>query len=131
MNRMRLFAIILRIVSIMLMSAIFAVVLPREMMNTIHEALGLGPLPQGLIVDYLARTLSLFYALHGAVLFYLSLKPERYVQFLRFYLWLSGCFALTVLLIDIAIGMPLQWILCEGPFALVLVTILLFLLKEE
>jgi hypothetical protein len=131
MSRIKVFAIVLRMLSILLMLGIVGVFLPDSTMNSVHQSLGLGIMPEGRIVDYLARMLSLFYALHGAILFFLSLNPQPYLQFLRFYLWLSAFFALTILAIDIVVGMPWYWTLFEGPFALLLVVILLFLLKEE
>ena len=43
--------------------ALVAVFMPYSWMDTIHQALGMGTLPAVPIVGYLARSLSLFYAL--------------------------------------------------------------------
>ena len=64
--------IILRLSGIMLVTAFIAVFLPYEMMARIHEQMGLGHLPQIPILDYLARSVSLFYGIHGVMILYIS-----------------------------------------------------------
>jgi hypothetical protein len=58
------------------------------------------------VVEYLARSLSVFYAVTGALCLVLATDPERYRPLVRL---LGAAFALTsvVLLgIDLAAGMP-------------------------
>jgi hypothetical protein len=122
--------IILRLLSVLLMFALFAVFLPVETMGRIHLLLGLGEMPISPIVEYLARSVSLFYALQGFILWYISSKPEVYLKFLKFYLWISYPFAIGLFFIDLNAGMPLYWIGGEAPLALVLITLLLLLVKR-
>ena len=85
-------------------------------MNAIHERwLGLGPLPAGPIVEYLARTLSALYAMHGAVLVALSMNVDRYRPLIRLVGRLHVIGGAVFLAIDIAAGMPWWWTLNEGP----------------
>ena len=55
--------VILRVLGGFALGAIPAIFLPYSWMNAIHDFMGLGDLPNAPIVSYLARSLSLFYAL--------------------------------------------------------------------
>ena len=61
------------VVGVGLMSAIIPVFFPVDLMATLHQWLGvwgeLGDFPDAPITIYLARSTSLLYALHGAVMF--------------------------------------------------------------
>src|SRR5262245_2018331 len=92
------------------------IVFPLSGMNYVHERyLGLGPLPSGTIVEYLARTLSAVYAVHGAVLVGLSLNVERYRPLIAFVGLLHVVAGITFLGIDVSAGMPWFWTVNEGP----------------
>ena len=65
MNSKRLLKLILQINGGVMSMALFAVFLRHDQMAAIHEWLGLGNFPEGIIVDYLARSLSAFYAIMG------------------------------------------------------------------
>jgi hypothetical protein len=92
------------------------IVFPLSGMNFIHDRyLGLGPLPPGPIVEYLARTLSAVYAVHGAVLVGLSLNVERYRPLIAFVGLLHVLAGITFLGIDVSAGMPWFWTVSEGP----------------
>jgi len=112
MKRLQLF---LRIFAIAPMSAAFAAVLPMGVMDRIHQAIGLGPIPQGPIVEYLARSTSMFYALHGVLLWYIASDLIRYRDLFRFYLRVSLLFAAGLFFTDLSAGLPLRWTLVEGP----------------
>ena len=71
-----------------------------------HRWLGLGELPASPIVEYLARSLSAFYALVGALCLVMAADLERYRPLVRF---LRAAFALwsaAMLWVDLAAGMP-------------------------
>src|SRR5262245_39979482 len=88
---------------------------PGSGLNFVHDRyLGLGPLPPGTIVEYLARTLSAVYALHGAVLVGLSLNVERYRPLIAFVGLLHGLAGIVFLGIDVSAGMPWYWTYSEG-----------------
>jgi hypothetical protein len=92
------------------------IVFPLSGMNVIHDRyLGLGPLPSGVIVEYLARTLSTVYAVHGAVLVGLSLNVGRYRPLIAFVGLLHALAGITFLGIDVSAGMPWFWTANEGP----------------
>ena len=82
----------MRIAGIMLITALGAVFLPYEIMDRIHQQLGLGKLPDAPILDYLARSVSLFYAMHGAIVIYISFNLMKYLQFLKFLCYLGHFF---------------------------------------
>lgn len=70
---------LLRLIGASLLLALPAVVLPPSTMDAIHrDALQLGPLPDAVIVQYLSRTASLLYAMHGALMVYVSFDVPRY-----------------------------------------------------
>jgi hypothetical protein len=131
MKKLSLLKIVLRILSILLMFGFVGVILPHETMARLHHQLGLGNMPEGPIVSYLARSVSLFYAFHGVILYYLSGKPEKYLGFLTFYLWASYPFGIALLFIDIHAGMPSYWTYSEGPMLFVLITFLLMLVRRQ
>src|SRR5215831_7751773 len=85
--------------------ALVAVVMPSTWMAATHRWLGLGEMPTGPVVEYLARSLSAFYAVMGALCLVLATDLERYRPLVRF---LGAAFALmrVVLLgVDVAAGM--------------------------
>src|SRR5262245_63765930 len=88
--------------------SLFALVpgfVPFSWMAATHRWLGLGEMPTGPIVEYLARSLSAFYALVGALCLVLAADLERYRPLVRF---LGVAFALMSLVlfgVDVAAGM--------------------------
>jgi hypothetical protein len=95
--------------------ALFAVVMPYSSMDATHQWLGLGRLPDQPIVGYLARSLSAFYALFGAFMWYLSFDLHRHRPTLCFLGVTTVVFGLILLGIDWFEGLPLFWRLWEGP----------------
>lgn len=122
--------LVLRAFSVLPMTAVFAAMLPVAAMDAIHRYIGLGSLPQGPIVEYLARSTSLFYALHGALLWYLASDLRRYRDFFWFYLWLSLLFAVGLFLTDLSAGLPVHWTLAEGPAVAVFVGLVMWLFRR-
>jgi hypothetical protein len=91
------------------MLALGALVLPRSWMASIHAWLGMGELPSGPIVGYLARSTSLLYACHGALLIFASFDMQgqrRLISFLALTAILQG---LIMLGVGLAESMPLWW----------------------
>jgi hypothetical protein len=121
---------LLRAVGVALILSLPAVVLPYRAMNRIHaDVLQLGTLPDVVIVHYLARTASLLYAVHGAILLFVSFDVNRYRPLIRFLAVLNGCFGLAACGVDICYGMPLWWAAWEGPL-IVLVAVVVWLLAS-
>lgn len=111
---------ILRLIGLSAILAIFAVVMPFSWMRGIHEYMGLGQMPEGPIVEYLARSLSALYALVGFVFWYVSYRVEEHLGFVRLLGILFLVFGIVLLGIGVKSAMPMAWILLEGPPAILL-----------
>ena len=121
--------LVLRIIGTTSCLALLAVVMPYEWMNAIHVWLGMGVLPQEPIVGYLARTLSAFYALYGALLWYLSFYTITYRPVIRALGFLTTGFGVILLGVDWSEGLPWFWKWFEGPFAIAYGILILILTK--
>lgn len=106
--------LILRLSGALLVLAFIAVFLPYEIMNVLHNQMGLGKLPQIPIVDYLARSVSLFYGIHGVFVIYISFNIRHYVKFLKLLCILGFIFGVTIFFIDLNAQMPAYWSYSEG-----------------
>ena len=105
---------ILAIVGCGLLVAAVAVFLPVETMAQWHRWLGLGEFPDAPITRYLARSTSLLYAVHGALMLYVSFDLKRYWPLVVVFGWLHVVIGLTMLGIDLSSPMPLYWTAGEG-----------------
>jgi hypothetical protein len=94
--------------------ALGAVFFPFEWMNAIHQRCGLGELPREPIVSYLARTASLLYALHGAVILFIALDVRRYWPMVRFLAILAIAHGALLAFIDLREALPGWWQAIEG-----------------
>jgi len=112
--------IILRISGIMLITAFGAVFLPYDTMARMHQQIGLGNLPHLPIIDYLTRSVSLFYGIHGVMVLYISFNLMRYLQFLKLLCYLGFVFGIALFIIDIKAPLPNSWAYTEGPSILIL-----------
>ena len=122
---------LLRVLGAMDLAALVTVVLPWRWVAEIHQRTGLGALPAGQIVDYLVRTTPALYAVHGALLLYLSFDVVRYHPLIRFLGWLMMAHGLLLVFIDVQAGMPLWWTICEGPIFATLGLAMLLLPRHE
>jgi hypothetical protein len=106
--------------------ALAAALAPRPWIVLAHDWCGLGSLPDGPVVGYLFRAASLVFALHGAVLLFVSTDVARYWRLIRFLAVLAVVHGALLVGIDTAEGMPGWWRWAEGPgFAATGVVILL------
>lgn len=122
---------LLRITGIVMVIALVFVFCPTNWMDSIHQILGLGPLPAGPIVEYLARTESALYAFLGLLLLFLSTDTTRYQPLIRWMAWITIPISIGVTWLDIKLALPMFWIVGEGPFTLLLGMILLFLTNSR
>jgi hypothetical protein len=107
---------LLRLIGGVELCAIPFLLFPYPWMNTVHDrALGLGPLPGAPVVEYMARSLSGLYAVHGALVFRLSFDVVRFRPLIGFLGWLHLALGLVVVAIDFTAGLPWWWIAGEGP----------------
>jgi hypothetical protein len=112
----RLLKLVLRIIGSAALLALFAVIMPYSWMNAIHKWLGMGELPSEPIVGYLARSTSAFYALLGGLMWVVSFDLHRYRPVLIYIGAAVIFFGVALFAVDLLEGMPLWWILGEGPF---------------
>jgi hypothetical protein len=107
---------LLRLIGGVELCAIPFLLFPFPWMNVVHDrALGLGPLPSAPVVEYMARSLSALYAVHGAIVFRLSFDVVRFRPLIGFLGWLHLALGLVVVAIDFSAGLPWWWIAVEGP----------------
>ena len=128
MNRSeKALAVLLRLAGVLLMTAVIPAVMPFAWMKDIHRQLGMGELAEGPLIGYLTRSLSAMYAMHGAVLFFVSWDARRFLPVVKCLAVLAVLFGIGMLVLDVLVGMPMFWMLCEGPFIVVLGGVLLWL----
>ena len=70
---------------VMTLCALPAVFLPTAWMDAFHRNLGLGALPEGPIVQYLARSVSALYAAFGSLTLILALDLVRYAPLITWW----------------------------------------------
>ena len=107
--------LLLRFVGVTALFALFAVFMPASWMATTHRWLGLGEMPTGPVVEYLARSLSAFYAVLGALCLVLTTDLERYRPLVRFLGVAFALMSVVFLGVDLPAGMPWWWSASEGP----------------
>ena len=123
----RILVWLLRVSGAMTLTALGAVFMPYEWMNLIHQRLGMGDLPNMPIVGYLTRSVSALYALHGALLIFVSLDVHRYLPIVRFLGWAGVVMGVLLFGLDRAVGMPVPWANLEGPFVVAISVVILVL----
>jgi hypothetical protein len=119
--------VLLRASGVLLLTAVIPAAMPLAWMQEIHRQLGMGELPDGPIVGYLTRSLSALYAVHGGLVFFVSLDVRRFLPVVKCLAVLSVVFGIGMIALDVAVQMPLFWVVCEGPFIVVLGGVLLWL----
>jgi hypothetical protein len=116
----RILRFFLRYIGSVSLLALLAVFMPYRWMDAVHRWLGMGTLPPDPIVGYLARSLSLFYALLGALLLYCSFEPRRHRPVLCFLGAAFAFFGLVMWGVDFVEAMPPFWKHLEGPMVIVM-----------
>ena len=109
--------------------ALIPVFMPVSWMAATHRWLGLGEMPTGPVVEYLARSLSAFYALVGALCLLVASDLERYRPLVRFLGVAFALMSLVLLGVDLAAGMPWWWSASEGPGGVVFGALLFVLAR--
>ena len=104
---------LLRISAVVLLTALVPAVMPFAWMQEIHRSLAMGELPEGPIIGYLTRSLSAMYAMHGALLFFVSCDVRRFLPVVKC-LAVLAVFGIGMLVLDVVVGMPLSWVVGEG-----------------
>jgi hypothetical protein len=99
----------------MMTLAFAAVVLPTSGMVAIADWLGVGPLQQSALTEYLTRSLSTLYGALGVLHIYLARNVVRHLDVVVVLGWLTVLAGAIVTAIDFAVGMPPYWSWGEGP----------------
>jgi hypothetical protein len=107
--------LLFRFVGAVLLLALVAVFLPTDTMARIHAALGLGEMPRGALVEYLTRSLSALYALHGGVFLLMASDLRRYREMAIYFGAGDIVFGCLVFGIGLRAGLPPLWLFSEGP----------------
>jgi hypothetical protein len=115
----KVLVILLRFVGVGSLFALIPVFMPMSWMVATHRWLGLGEMPTDPVVEYLARDLSAFYALVGALLLVMASDLERYRPLVRFFALAFIVLSILFTGIDLAAGMPWWWTASEGPGGIV------------
>jgi hypothetical protein len=114
-QREKLVQLLLRLIGLIVLTALIPMVFPASWIRSLHQLAGLGDFPEEPISWYFARSLSLMYFVHGAIVFALSTDVRRYWPLIRMLGWLNLAIGTCILLIDFNSGMPLWWTALEGP----------------
>jgi len=131
MNRAeKILAWLLRATGAVMLLALITVVMPFAWMDFIHRQIGMGKLPDAPIVEYLTRSASALYAVHGALLIFAASDVRRYLALIRFLAWVAILFGPVMIGIDLVAGLPLRWTVCEGPFILAIGVVFLRLTQR-
>ena len=129
-NGVLFFIIFLRVMGTASFFAILFIYVPHSWMDSVHKYLGMGPLPTGPIVGYLARSTSAFYTFLGGLLWVCSFDLERFLPILKFLGYAFCLFGLSIFVIDWIEGMPLFWKVAEGPIDTLFGIVVLYFAKH-
>jgi hypothetical protein len=123
--------VLLWLLGVTALLAIVPVFMPRSWISETHHWLGLGELPSAPVVEYLARTLSAFYAMFGALCLLVATDLERY----RPVAWFLGVAQVVIgavfIGVDLTAGMPSWWTACEGPSEIVIGAVMMVLARRR
>lgn len=123
-------AILLRIGGAVMLLAFLAVFMPTGWMASTHRQLGLGEFPASPLVDYLTRSVSALYGIHGGLYLVVARDVRRHAAVLAYLAAMNVVFGLLVLGIDLHAGMPWYWTWSEGPPVSAFGVVLLLLLRS-
>lgn len=106
---------LLRLFAVATLCALPAVFMPRSWMDYCHRLIGLGPLPEDVIVDYLARSLSALYAIIGGVIMICSFDVRRRASIITYLAAICIAGGAGVTALDLLLNLPWWWTASEGP----------------
>jgi hypothetical protein len=132
MNRTdKVLAILLRVIGVGALFALVAVFMPMSWMTATHRWLGLGEMPAAPIVEYLARSVSAFSVLLGAVCLVMAADLERYRPLVRFLGVAVILMSVVFTGVDLSACMPWWWTAFEGPLRIGVGAVLFFLARPN
>jgi hypothetical protein len=122
--------VLMRIMGVGGLLAAPAIFLPYSWMNSIHDFMGLGTMPDTAIVSYLARSLSGSYVIVGTFTLFASLDIRRHHSFVRLWAIIIFLAGFVLLGIDVTAGMPTGWTVSEGPPLIAIGLLVLWLQRK-
>ncbi len=126
----KLLALVLRGCGAILCLSFFAVLMPTSWMESVHRQLKVGAFPESFLVEYLTRSVSALYAVHGVLYFVLARDVRRYASVITYVAWSTIAFGVAMLVIDLKAGAPGYWTLLEGPGILLFGVLYLVLVRR-
>ena len=112
---------------VMTLLALPAVFMPTASMDAFHRGLGLGPLPQGPIVEYLTRSVSALYAAFGSLTLVIAWDLRRFGPVVTWWGVMALVFGGILFWVDTIAPMPEHWKWGEGPYLLLTGVVVLVL----
>ena len=106
MAKSRTLIILLRVFGVLGCTAVFTIFMPTSWMATTHEWLGLGEFPDTPITQYLARSVSAFYAMFGGLAIIVSMDVKRYGPLIVYLAYATMAFGAVLTGIDAMAGLP-------------------------
>ncbi len=107
--------------------AILAVFMPMEWMQASNSALGLEPMADTPLMQYLTRSLSLIYAAYGSLMWVTSSDLRRFSPVITYMAVAGIIISIFLFGIDRFAGLPLWWALGEAAVPLSMGGAVLFL----
>lgn len=111
----------------MTLLALLAVFMPTASMDVFHRNLGLGPLPQGPIVEYLTRSVSALYAAFGSLTLLIAWDLRRFGPVITWWGVMALVFGGILFWVDTIAPMPEHWKWGEAPYLLLTGAVVLVL----
>jgi len=130
MDKQKYLIFFLRLGGAAMLLAFLAIFMPTAWMDYVHQLVGLGPLPDAPLTQYLTRTISVLYAMHGSLFILMSRDVERFRPVITFLALWNMALGVLYTGIDIKAGLPIFWVLFEGP-PIGCMGILLFVLNRD
>lgn len=121
---------LLIVLGAMAATAVVPMVMPFAWMQRANDALGLAPLADTPLAQYLTRSLSAVYGLFGVLTIVIGCNVRRYRELIVVIGWLTALLGLALTIIDFAVGMPASWSWGEGPPTILLALAMVWLAKR-
>ena len=115
----------------MTLLALPAVFMPTAWMDGFHRNLGLGPLPQGPIVEYLARSVSALYAAFGSLTLLIAWDLRRFGPVVTWWGATAIVFGCILYWVDTIAPMPAHWKWGEAPYLVLTGAVVLVLQRAN
>lgn len=112
---------------VMTLMALPAAFMPTAWMDMFHRRLELGPLPEGPIVQYLARSVSALYAAFGSLTLVIAWDLRRFAPLVTWWGIVAILFGAILLWVDTHAPMPAHWTWGEAPYTVLTGIVVLIL----